>query len=299
MSIDSTRINQNLAVWDLATSVLPDCCPTFCFLRKYLDRRLKIEPLEKEIFSNLFVYNLGMNQSNSEDIASWSLVSQLDIKKFGDDGDPARQLLLTPTIFELIGNVKDKSVLDAGCGTGYLARKLAREGAIVTGIEPAKSFFENCVQREKEDKLGITYLQDDLSEFDPSKFAFDLVVSNMVFMDIANYQRAMLNCIKSLKNGRLFVFSISHPCFPGSDKDWQKLGYVKISEYFNRKPQKNNFGSSYDRPIQNYVNFLIANGCDIVQMVEPQISKEVAEEDKNWDRNYHVPQFLFISARKK
>lgn len=239
-----------------------------------------------------------MNQSNSNDIVRWSKVSQQDIEAFGDEGDSARQLLLTPRMFELIGNIEGKTVFDAGCGTGYLSRKLAQSGAKVTGLEPAQSFFDHCIQREKEDRLGIKYLKEDLSKYKPET-KFDVVVSNMVFMDIYDWKSAMTNCTSSLESGGVFVFSILHPCFPGSDKDWQDLRYVKVSEYFDRKPQTNHFGRSYTRPIQDYINLLVDNGCEIKKVVEPRISEDVVKKDRNWARNYHVPQFIFFKSKKK
>ncbi|WP_410769033.1 class I SAM-dependent methyltransferase [Fontibacillus sp. BL9] len=47
-------------------------------------------------------------------------------------------------ILEYIGprNLRDKSVLDIGCNTGYYSRHFTREGAKVTGIEPDSYHFE-------------------------------------------------------------------------------------------------------------------------------------------------------------
>ena len=41
-----------------------------------------------------------------------------------------RLVLLNPALFQLLPDVKGKRVLDAGCGEGYLSRKLARLGAV-------------------------------------------------------------------------------------------------------------------------------------------------------------------------
>jgi len=55
-------------------------------------------------------------------------------RSFGER-DPNRRDLLDPIILEVLGNIKGKQILDAGCGDGYLSRKLARRGASVTGVE--------------------------------------------------------------------------------------------------------------------------------------------------------------------
>ncbi len=233
-----------------------------------------------------------MDITNKLTIDSWSKFTDEDLAKFGDDGDAARRDLLDPTIFNLIEDVEGKTILDAGCGNGYLSRKLAHQGAIVTGIEPATSLFDYCLEKENQDMLGITYLQQDLSELSINK-EFDIVLLVNVLMDIPEYKTALKNCVSVLKPGGEIVISILHPAFPGFENDWSALGRVEISEYFEAKPVKQKYGYFFPRPLSTYINDLISMDCDIRKVVEPQLS-DSAEES----RNKHVPQFLVIKATK-
>src|SRR5688500_15342907 len=100
---------------------------------------------------------------------TWSDVPRHFIESFGEEGDFARQYLLNPALFSLLGDVKNKRVLDAGCGTGYLARLLSKQGAQVVGIEPAAPLFDYAVEREQREPLGIEYIQADLTTWhDPA-----------------------------------------------------------------------------------------------------------------------------------
>src|SRR3972149_4545404 len=45
-------------------------------------------------------------------------------------------------LFELLGSVADKTLLDVGCGDGALASELARRGAIVTGRDAERAVAE-------------------------------------------------------------------------------------------------------------------------------------------------------------
>jgi len=236
--------------------------------------------------------------TNKTIIDSWSKYSIAESEKFGEEGDFSRQFILNETIFDLTGNPKGKKILDAGCGTGYLSRLLAKKGAQVTGVEPAQKPYKYCLKKEKEQNQGIKYLQADLSELSEFKEEFDVVVSNMVFMDIPDYKTAIKNCISSLKKGGLFIFSISHPAFPGSDSEWKELGYVKIGDYFDPEPAKQRFGISFDRPISEYVNFVIGSGCSLQKIVEPRLPKPVLEKYPETTRNYFVPQFVIFKFQK-
>lgn len=62
-------------------------------------------------------------------------------------------------------------VLDAGCGTGRVAQRLAEEGYAVTGVDADPAMVE--VAREREP--GITWAVSDLAELDLG-VTFDLVV---------------------------------------------------------------------------------------------------------------------------
>jgi 2-polyprenyl-3-methyl-5-hydroxy-6-metoxy-1,4-benzoquinol methylase len=101
--------------------------------------------------------------TNADVIAAWSHYPEHLIEGFGEEGDVIRQYLLNPTIFMLLGEVRGKRILDAGCGQGYLCRLLARKGARVTGVEPAETFIRYALRREESDRFGIEYVQADLS----------------------------------------------------------------------------------------------------------------------------------------
>lgn len=231
-----------------------------------------------------------MNPSNQTTIDEWSKFSEDDLLKFGDAGDEARDTLIDPAILRLAGEVEDRTILDAGCGNGYLARKLAILGAKVTGIEPAESLLRYCKTREAEEPHGIKYLQQDLSSINTYD-TYDTVFLINVLMDIPDYLPALTNCVESLKVGGEIIISLLHPCFPGFEADWQEQGFVKVSEYFNAEPTKQKYGYISHRPISVYLNALIQTGCTIEQVEEPK------GQNKQF-RSAHVPQFLIIKATK-
>lgn len=203
-----------------------------------------------------------MKLTNKIIIDDWSSFSQEDLIKFGDEGDEARKTLLDPNILELADDVTGKKVLDAGCGNGYLARKLARLGADETGIETSGSLYQYCIKREKAEQLGVYYIQQYLSSLNAAD-TYDSALLINVLMDISDYIPALKNCIEALRSGGTLIISILHPAFPGFEDEWKDLGKVEIEEYFNPEPIKQKYGYLFRRPLQGYINLLVENGCSI------------------------------------
>lgn len=74
--------------------------------------------------------------------------------------------LTNPVKFNYINNVinnqrkhqKNKSVLDVGCGGGYLAEELAKAGLEVTGLDPSSTSINAAKAHAKQGNLAIKYV---------------------------------------------------------------------------------------------------------------------------------------------
>jgi ubiquinone/menaquinone biosynthesis C-methylase UbiE len=128
--------------------------------------------------------------------------------------DYYRDELNNPSTFELIGNVRGRYVLDLACREGHNTRILARKGAKVTGIDFSGKMIKLAKLEEAKEKLGICYPVLDAADLEelPSNH-FDLVTCFMSLQDIENYEDAISEVARVLKNGGRFIFSIPRPCF--------------------------------------------------------------------------------------
>ncbi len=77
--------------------------------------------------------------SNDDNIQQWSTAPLSVLESFGEQGDFAREHLLNPALFSLLGNVNGKKILDAGCGQGYLCRLMTSPRAEARGITQSAS----------------------------------------------------------------------------------------------------------------------------------------------------------------
>src|SRR5262245_22868334 len=126
-----------------------------------------------------------------------------------------------PVLWELAGDVSGLAVLDAGCGTGYLSRKLRDRGAVVTGVDLAGRMIEIARARYPDIDFRIDSCTELASCQDGT---FDLVVSNYVLMDTPELGAVMRGFARVLKPGGAAVVVFSHPCFPQGAADVSENG---------------------------------------------------------------------------
>jgi 2-polyprenyl-3-methyl-5-hydroxy-6-metoxy-1,4-benzoquinol methylase len=88
---------------------------------------------------------------------------------------------------QIVGEVSGLTVLDAGCGEGYLSRILMHRGAYVTGIDNSPRLVE--MARTKDPAGNITYQVADLSQpLTAYQDHFDLIASFFVLNDVPDYR---------------------------------------------------------------------------------------------------------------
>jgi SAM-dependent methyltransferase len=74
-----------------------------------------------------------------------------------------------------------KSVLDLGCGSGWLAIFLARRGFQVTGLDVAEHAIQLARNWADEEDLEIEFDVGDIADMDYAMGSFDAVVANSIF----------------------------------------------------------------------------------------------------------------------
>jgi 2-polyprenyl-3-methyl-5-hydroxy-6-metoxy-1,4-benzoquinol methylase len=236
--------------------------------------------------------------TNADSINAWANVPEHVIEGFGDEGDLTRQYLLNSALFDLLGDVRDIPILDAGCGQGYLARLLATRGAHVTGLEPSDAFYRYALRREQTEQRGIHYLQADLSTWTPVPNTFQAVIANMVLMDIPDYEAALKNCITALRPTGKLIFSILHPCFEEAGAAWKDKGYVAVRDYFQERAITQSYGFFIHRLLSTYLNSVVRAGGVIQEVREPQLEPTIAAR-YGAERYTSVPGYLVVCATKQ
>lgn len=237
--------------------------------------------------------------TNEAAIRRWGAMPREAIERLGPEGDLAKRHLLNPVLLRLLGDVRGRRVLDAGCGHGYLSRMLAGRGALVTGVEPARSLFAYAVEREAARPQGIRYVQADLSRLPPPGEAFDRCVCSMVLPVIPEWEAALRSCVEVLAPGGTLVVAVNHPCFERLLATWREHGHYRVAEYLDEYEIAGPNGSDRHRTISTYLNALVGLGCRLVEVAEPRLDPAVAAAGPEGIEAYvHLPNFLVVAVTR-
>lgn len=121
-----------------------------------------------------------------------------------------------PKVFEACGELNGRSVLDIGCGEGYVARELKRRGAgEYLGLDLSSQMIEAAKQQETRDQYDIEFRVCNVVEFKPDR-QFDLCVAVFLFnyLRVEEMQKVFSMVYDALSEQGDFIFSVPHPFFP-------------------------------------------------------------------------------------
>jgi len=231
------------------------------------------------------------------------------------EGTPHHKYILIPCLDTMLGNVKGKRVLDAGCGEGYLSLRYAERGAFVVGIDISQHLIDLC---KKNVGANTEFHVGDICKLDQfSDGSFDIVLCNLVLLNIPCFAEALGEFHRVLRPDGSLVFSVVHPAFnfygPGAwemgEKDpnsKRREGlFFKVDDYFVEKEYQRYWRtrqgekfpeviSFFHRTISTYVDAIVGAGFRIVQMKEPK----PVTEDAFFEREHRIPFFLVVKADK-
>jgi len=260
-----------------------------------------------------------LNESIAQEIWESNSEGWIESARFGD-GDPNRLFVIDPALWSLLGDVSGLSVLDAGCGNGYLTRLLATKGANVTGMDYSRTFIDYCTKVEVEMNLGCKFLEASVTDMkEVESKSFDIVVSNVVLVDVLDYKTAFKEIARVLKDDGRFIWSNTHPIFGRSatggdfrfprDSRRNESRYLKmIDRYFDSGGELVAWWTSptwqFIRTLEEYSKALKDAGLVISEIVEPRPSIEDIQKNPDFlafdaDRWTHFIIFECLKRKMK
>lgn len=223
----------------------------------------------------------------------------------------ANDLIEIPNFRKLVPDVKNKSILDLGCGYGENDKYYKEQGAkYVLGTDISYKMLELAEINNKKD--GVEFMKIAMEDISSINQKFDIIISSLAFHYIKDFDKLIEDCYNLLNDNGYLVFSQEHPittCIKYTEH--VKEGHTIIDDkYFglfsdyNRsgKRTKEWFGEEvikYHRNFEEIINTLINKGFMIDKILEPIPSKEAIKNNPKYINQYDRPFFLFVRAKKQ
>ncbi|OGH28380.1 MAG: hypothetical protein A3E12_01865 [Candidatus Levybacteria bacterium RIFCSPHIGHO2_12_FULL_39_9] len=221
-----------------------------------------------------------------------------------------RKYILDPALFEIIGNVEGKKVLDIACGDGAITVFLAKKGAICTGIDYSSKLIDIGKNKAKELGLSINFKVMDARNMEAIRNeVLDLIVISLLLPHLsskADIESVIKQCALLLHKGGRLIISEPHPAFDFYMRNKLRIGDF---EYFRSGlpydftmniDGKKLSSIAYHWTLQDYYSAIVNNNFQIDKIIEPRpldISKGL---DRKWykDRSSY-PSYIIFDCIKK
>lgn len=260
-------------------------------------------------------------------------MKEQDVKRYWEDNaeawtflsrkgcDVYRDRVNTPAFMKMLGEVEGIRGLDIGCGEGHNTRKIAEQGALMTGIDLSEKFIYHAQEKEFEKPLHINYIVASGINLPFGNEEFDFCAAVMSLMDMPHHTRAISEVHRVLKKNGFFQFSVNHPCFATLKWQWllnekgERTALIcgdyfrqsdgKIDEWmFSHVPQKlkERFDKfkipSFTRTLSSWLNILVKSGFTLEEFAEPFADEETLEEFPRLADTRIIAYFLIVRCRK-
>lgn len=229
----------------------------------------------------------------------------------------AISFLEKPAIYSKLNNLKGKTVLCLGCGTGEEAEYLRSLGAAeVFGIDIAEKLIE--IAKKSFPKVKFSVMDIENLNFPPN--TFDFVYSSLAMHYLPSWKKALKSISRVLKQDGIYLFSTSHPIYRSAQviednqQDIKILGFKKYTgtnnvdiygDYLNaKKIQDLWFGelkvTFHTRPLSSIFKDILNSDFELIDFLEPKASdKAKYKYPKFWKIHQKIPLFMIFELRKR
>ena len=135
-------------------------------------------------------------------------------------------------VLKLLGDIKDKMILDIGAGTGRVSVPLAKAGAKVTALDVSEEMLRQVQGKSKKGKVVIETVVGDAESLPFEDNSFDMVVAGFLIVHLKDPTRFLDEAYRVLKDGGVLLVTNINQKDPPVVKT--KEGDIIIESYYHR-----------------------------------------------------------------
>ncbi|WP_042478493.1 class I SAM-dependent methyltransferase [Bacillus ndiopicus] len=217
-------------------------------------------------------------------------------------------LLEQPNFLTLVPALKDKVVLDIGCGMGGFAAACVNQGARhVTGIDISANMIATAKSLHTYENL--TFEQAAFEDLIVPTASIDFISSSLAFHYIADFSQLIKKISVALRSDGILLFSIEHPIATSNKANEYSITdetgnilHFALDNYQNEGLRTQHWlvdnVMTYHRTMSTVLNTLIDNGLKIEKIIEPMPTDEAIAKLPSIQKELRRPSFLIVRARK-
>jgi SAM-dependent methyltransferase len=253
-------------------------------------------------------------------VPTWDDAAQWYVDGVRGEGRGFNDLAARVTL-DLLGGpegVIGRQVVDVGCGEGHVARRLARLGARVVGVEPTAALLAAAQESERAEPLGVDYRPGGAEDLGPAGARLadagaDAVCAVLVLHHVADLDAALREAHRVLRPGGVLAVVLPHPWtdhegarwVPGPDGERRAVGAYGREGYWSSGPAEGPGAAPaaltsvreigwYHRTLGTWLTALAQAGFVLDEVREPA-GDDVPGTDPRWAQ---VPRFLALRAAR-
>jgi SAM-dependent methyltransferase len=218
------------------------------------------------------------------------------------------ELVVRPSLPELLPSLTDKRVVDLGCGGGWFCKIALDQGSrSVVGIDPSERMLEHARAAITDDRR-VTFVRAFAEDVELPNASADVVVSVLALHYVADYAGVIHSVSNWLVDGGAFVMQVEHPITTCQrDLDWLEergeLHAWPVHGYHDEGLRTEHWYVDgvvkYHRRTDTILNTLIETGFVIDRVAEPAAAREAVEAAGRGASGLIRPEVLGVRATKR
>ena len=219
--------------------------------------------------------------------SNWDSSAKAWIALIGDEGDYSRRAILDAPMMARVAASGAQTVLDVGCGEGRFCRMLAKAGLRPTGLDPTAPLLDHARSRG-----GAEFAQGRAEAMPFQDAAFDMVVSYLSLIDIADAKTALAEMVRVLRPGGLLLIGNLNSWITAAQihpPHWRRNPDGTVTATIDRYLEEFSYPArwqgidifNWHRPQRFYMQTLLAHGLTLTHFDEPAATEPPEAEQKN------------------